>query len=280
MAQGILGGMSNYGDQSMADIIEDINKWIFYANQVKGYIEEGITTLKEKEYWNKVPFNFQVTLISSVRCQKTFIEDLSFILKAIEKEQLTPREINLMKKIGIKAIEYNNEFGRTYKEEYDWKEYGNENFKIAENMYSQGRDFFVTLQDAGNVSVRLNDYINTVPSVVNNNITQTVTGSGNLVTGINNGEINNVHINISDFNNELDSALLNLKESNDVDQPQKIYLAEILEESREAVTKGDLSAQAITKSKMKSFLVGAGSKALSIINLLGTYASIASYFEF
>jgi hypothetical protein len=103
-------------------------------------------------------------------------------------------------------------------------------------------------------------------------------GSGNVVTGINNGPINN-SITITDFSNELDSAIQKLKDS-DLDKPQKEYLEEILEESREAVTNGDLSAQATTKSKMKSFLIGAGSKALPIVNLLGTYSSIASYFNF
>ncbi|MGX1194966.1 hypothetical protein [Metabacillus sp. SLBN-84] len=280
MAQGLFGGMSNYEDQSIGDIIDDINKWILYTEQTKNYIEEGITTLKRKEYWIKVPFNFQMTLISSVRCQKTFIEDLSIILKAIKRDQLTQREVNLMKKIGHNAIEYNTEYGKTYKEEYEWKDYGNENFKIAENMYAKGRDFFVTLQDASNVSVRLNDYINTLPSVVNNNITQSVTGSGNVVAGINSGQINNTHIIITDFINDLDSAIQKLKDSNDLDKPQKDFLEEILEESRDAVTNGDLSAQATTKSKMKSFLIGAGSKALPIINLLGTYSSIASYYGF
>jgi hypothetical protein len=279
MSQGIFGGMTNYEDQSVFDILEDIKNWINYTTQMKNYLEDGITTLKSRDYWNKIPFNFQMTLISSVRCQNTFLKDLGLISNAIERDQVTLREVNLMKKIGLNAVEYNTEYGKTYKEETRWKEYGNEDFKIAEKMYANGRDFFVTLQDAVNVSARLNDYINTVPPVVNQSINQTVNGHSNIIAGINNGSINKTQMSVSQFTREVDSALQHLKDINDMDSNHKSYIEEILNESKEAVNNGDLEAQSMSKSKMKSFLIGAGKNALALVNLLGTYSSIASYFE-
>jgi hypothetical protein len=279
MSQGIFGGMTNYEDQSVFDILEDIKNWINYTTQMKSYLEDGITTLKSRDYWNKIPFNFQMTLISSVRCQNTFLKDLGLISNAIERDQVTLREVNLMKKIGLNAVEYNTEYGKTYKEETRWKEYGNEDFKIAEKMYANGRDFFVTLQDAVNVSARLNDYINTVPPVVNQSINQTVNGHSNIIAGINNGSINKTQMSVSQFTREVDSALQHLKDINDMDSNHKSYIEEILNESKEAVNNGDLEAQSMSKSKMKSFLIGAGKNALALVNLLGTYSSIASYFE-
>lgn len=62
MVQGLIGGMTGYEDQSLNDILEDINKWIGYTTEIKQYIEDGISTLKERGYWNNIPFNFQMTL--------------------------------------------------------------------------------------------------------------------------------------------------------------------------------------------------------------------------
>lgn len=198
---------------------------------------------------------------------------------AINRDQLTLREVNLIKKIGINASEYNSEFGRSFKEDSRWKEYGNEDFKIVENMYAKGRDYFVTLQDALNISARLSDYISPIPPVVNQNINQSVSGNGNIITGVNAGSINNVQMFDSQFISEVDSVLQELRNMDDLEHRHKSYIEEILKESKEAVENGDIAAQSVSKSKMKSFLIGAGNTVLKLVNLLGTYSSIASYYE-
>src|SRR5699024_1569925 len=186
MAQGIFGGMTSYEDQSIADIVEDIKRWTAYTKEIKKFIEDGIDALKDSGFWANIQYNFQATLMSSIRCQNTIISDIGFILKAIEETKLTNREVELMKIVGMNTIEYTGENEETYKEEHNWKAYGNKDFKLVEELYGNGRDYFVTMQDAVNVSVRLGDYINVVPNVVNQNITQTVNGNKNTVNGINN----------------------------------------------------------------------------------------------
>src|SRR5699024_1447067 len=248
------------------------------TKEIKKFIEDGIDALKDSGFWANIPYNFQATLMSSIRCQNTILSDLGFILKAIEENKLTNREVELMKKVGMNEIEYNGEYGETYKEEHNWKAYGNKDFKLVEELYGNGRDYFVTMQDAVNVSVRLRDYINVVPNVVNQNITQTVNGNKNTVNGINNGTIINYEINATQFTSDIDSVLRKLKDIRDVDPEHKAFIEMILKESKEAVENGDLEAQTSSKSKMKGFLMGASDKAITLVNLLGGYSSIASYF--
>jgi len=280
MVQGLIGGMTNYNNQSLNDIVGDINDWIGYSLETKNFLEDNMEFLKKNDYWNNIPFNFQMTLYSSIRCQNTFISDMQLVLKAIDTNHLTKREVELIKNIGNIAIEYNREYGQTYKEDSRWKNYGDENFRVAEQLYAKGRDYFVTMQDASNLSARLNNYINTIPPIVNQSIHQTVNGAGNIVTGVNNGSIEQVQINNSQFASEINSVLEQLKKLEDIDPIHKLYIEDVLNESKEAVEKGDQEAQSKTKTKMKSFLESAGSKALSYVNLLSAYSSIASYFQF
>jgi hypothetical protein len=280
MAQGIIGGMTGYDDQSVKDIIEDINNWKAYTIEIKKEFEDDIDKLKERKYWNTIPFNFQMTLLSSFRCFNTYLDDFELILKAIKTGQLTSREVDLLEKIGINAVKYNKEYGVTFKEEPGWKDYGNTEFKVAENLYAHGRDFFVTLQDAANASARLNDYINPTSTNIIHNISQVVNGNGNVITGVNNGSINNTNVNALDFVRDIDLVLEQLENINDVVTEHKSFIRDLLIEAKEAVNSGDLESQTQSRIKLKSFLVGAGSNVIKIVHLLGTYSSIASYFQF
>ncbi|MER2126307.1 hypothetical protein [Solibacillus sp.] len=280
MAQGIMGGMTNYEDQSIRDILEDIKGWVSYTEEIKSLTETGIDILKNNGYWSNIPYNFRATLLSSIKCQNTFLNDLQLVINAIEQDRLSLREVNIIKRIGKNAIEYNTEYGKSYKEESRWKKYGNKDFQVAENLYAKGRDYFVTMQDASNISGRLPDYINTNPHSVNQTIYQTINGNGNMVAGNNSGTMNKIEINESQFSNDIESAVENLKSRQDIDDQLRKYITEILEESKSAVQQGDLDAQANSKIKMKSFLMGAGANATNLVNLLGSYFSIASYFQF
>lgn len=280
MAQGMIGGMTNYEDQSIGDILEDIKGWISYTEEIKNLIETGINILKENSYWSNIPYNFQATLLSSIRCQNTFLNDLQLVVNAIEQDKLSVREVNIMKRIGKNAIEYNIDYGKSYKEESRWKEYDNKDFRVAENLYAKGRDYFITMQDASNVSGRLPDYINNIPPSVSQNIYQTIQGNGNVVAGSNSGTMNKIEINASQFSNDIESAIEKLVSSQDIDYQLIKHITEILEESKTAVQQGDLNAQANSKLKMKSFLMGAGANATNLLSIIGSYFSIASYFQF
>lgn len=278
MAQGLIGGGTSYEEQSIQDILSDINNWVEYTKETIILIQEGIDYLKKCRFWDEIPFNFQMTLFSTITCQNTYLHDFGIIVKSINEDKVTKREVELLKKIGSKAWEFNNEYGKTYKEEYRWKKYGDPDFKVAENLYAKGRDFFVTLQDASNASSRLADYISEVPATTNTNITQHISGSMNMVTGINNGVINQSMHDLSSFRNESEVAIKRIGELTNIEQEIKEYIKDILLNSAEAIENNDRDKKEQCKSDYKGFLIGAGAKAFKIIGVLSSFASIASFF--
>lgn len=278
MAQGLIGGATSYEEQSLKDILEDINRWVEYTEEISLEINKGITKLKESNFWNKVYFNFQMTLLSSLTCQESYLHDFSIIIKAIQQDKITEREVRLLRHIGKKAIEFNHEYGRTFKEEFDWRDYGNPDFTVAEDLYADGRDYFVTLQDATNAAARLNDYISTLPNVTTNNINQTVPGSGNIITGINYGEIKYNEINKDIFSEEISQAINEIKALEGYDKEMRDFIEDSLREALEAVKDEDIEKQKLSRISFTSFLVGLGRNADKIINTLASLTSISSFF--
>lgn len=179
MAQGIMGGLTSYEEQSLPDILRDISNWIHYTSERKAFMLKQKDELAKSKYWEKIPFDFQLTIITSISYFDTIIHDLELVKRSIEKNRITKREVVLLRNIGIKAVEYNREYGKTYKEDRRyWHDYGNPDFIIAEEMYGKGRDYFVTIQDTANAAYRLEDYMEK-GQVINNslNISGNITGS-------------------------------------------------------------------------------------------------------
>lgn len=179
MAQGIFGGATSYEEQSLTDIDLDIQKWIKYTEEIKKMMNSWLEESKRNGFWEKVDFDFQMTIYSSISYYNTIISDMKMVHEAILYGTITQREVKLLQKIGNKAFSYNNEYPQTYKSERRyWHDYGNPQFQIVENMYAKGRDYFVTLQDAANAAARLEDYMSS-QNVSNNtmNISGDVIGS-------------------------------------------------------------------------------------------------------
>jgi len=186
MAQGIMGGATSYEEQSLGDILSDIDKWIIYTSDRKKFIIEHKERLHKNKFWDKIPFDFQLTILTTISYFDTILFDLELVRTAIPNNCITEREVKLLRNIGRKAVEYNNEYSRIYKGDRYWHDYGNPNFRVAEEIYGKGRDYFVTMQDAGNAAYRLEDYMEK-GQITNNtlNISGSVTG-----TQIQQGSIN------------------------------------------------------------------------------------------
>lgn len=276
MAQGIFGGATSYDEQSLKDIQLDCEKWVEYTKDIKKAFEEGINKSKANKFWGQVPWNFQATLVSSITCFDTYLHDFSMIINSISKGEITKREVQLLYKIGIKAMEFNCEYGKSYKEESRWKKYGDADFMVIERLYADGRDFFVTLQDAANASNRLNDYVSALAPTFNNNVTQTISGNGNQVSGINNGTMT-LHSN-NQIIEDIKTAIPLVEKDEDIDTAHKEYIVDLLRESQTAITNNDKVKQEGCIAKLKAFIIGAGDKALKVIAILGSFASIGSFF--
>ena len=199
-------------------------------------------------------------------------------MNSIQEDKVTERDVRLLRKIGERAVEFNHEYGRTYKEDSDWRDYGNPDFTVIEDLYAKGRDYFVTLQDASNASARLDDYISTLLNVINNNISQTISGNGNIVSGINHGEMTHNEINNSVFKEEIKQAITIIDSLKEYNQEQKTYIEDSLLEILKAFEGNDIEKQKSSKISFKAFMSGLGNNSEKLINVLASLTSIASFF--
>ena len=188
MAKGIIAGDTNYREQSIMDIKSDIESWIFYSRKIKEFFEITISELKEQDYWDgKVAFNFQMLCYSVPQICDTFCSDFEIILDAINADRITTREINLMKNIYRISVENEEYSWKSFKgkdDGYRWHDYGNPLFKKAEKMYSDGRDFFVTLKDVSNAVARMEDYMKEEKTIIDNSVhtdNSVTIGNGNEI---------------------------------------------------------------------------------------------------
>lgn len=209
--QGIIGGATSYEEQSLKDILNDIDGWYTYTDHIKKYIIEQRQTMIESGFWDKVDFDFKLTIETSITYFDTIIHDLSIIRASIDKGCVTQKEVKLLRNIGVKAHEYNAEYPKTFKQSYGWRDYGNPDFEPAENSYAKGRDFFVTLQDAANAASRLEDYMENGNIINNNmNINGNISDSQVQVGNINSSQNINITTNF-DYEKVLD-VLKEIKE--------------------------------------------------------------------
>lgn len=181
MAQGIFGGATSYEEQSLQDILDDIIGWIQYTTERKEFILAQKSIVEKSGFWEKIAFDFQMTILTTITYFDTILYDLNVVKLSLEENRITEKEVNLLRNIGIKANSYNTEYGRTYREDKRyWHEYGNSDFKEVEKIYGKGRDYFVTMQDACNAAARLEDYMEK-GQVVNNTLSIQGSVSGSQI---------------------------------------------------------------------------------------------------
>jgi hypothetical protein len=160
MGQSLIGGATSYEEQSLTDILDDVKKWVEYTLDSKSKILEYKNQFQDA-YWYKIPWNFQLTITSTLMFLDTILFDLGLIKAALLANNVTSKEVALLRNIGRNATKKNIEYGKTFKEDNCyWHDYKDAQFKIAEKIYCEGRDYFVTLMDADNAAHRLEDYMN------------------------------------------------------------------------------------------------------------------------
>lgn len=159
MAKGLIGGMTDYNHQSFSDILNDLESEKKRTIHFRDSILSRKAKLEENSYWeNKVPFNFKANVDYALRHYNTTISEITDILNDF-KTEVKQNHITRLAKIGSVAHQINVDIGLAWHQQYDNKDYGNENFKIVEHIYADTRDVAVNLLDVSNIAERLNDYI-------------------------------------------------------------------------------------------------------------------------
>jgi len=91
------------------------------------------------------------------------------------------------------------------------------------------------------------------------------------------GSISNDFKTVS-FADETKKAMQIIDSFSEVEESYRETLKSLIEEANTAIQKSDTDAQAITKSKFKGFLLGAGRIVSNILTKLSELATISSFF--
>ena len=160
MSQSMFGGSTSYENQSIQDITEDIKKWIGLTEEIKIIIIKNKSIVEKTDFWDRVGTNFKITISETIKYLDEFLPDFNLLNRSLQKGKITKKEVNTLKSIGEKSIEFNKKYLITFKRDgAEWRDYENENFRYIEEIYNKGKDYFVTLEDASNAADSLLDFI-------------------------------------------------------------------------------------------------------------------------
>lgn len=158
MSRSIIGGGTDYSHQTLKDIQKDFKNWEIALKLTIASIENTTKVLKKKGYWDNVPFDFKNEVAYSMIYFATCLEEITKIDTDIQTE-VRNDHISRIKSLGITASKLNNDFGISWHREYGAKDYENEDFRLVETIYQEGRNMAVDLLDLSNVAIRLKDFI-------------------------------------------------------------------------------------------------------------------------
>ena len=161
MAQCAMAGMTSYENQSLADIVKDIERWITYSEEVKSEVTELLSKIKASKFYTQISYDYKSTMHEMPQICQTNIDDLTRTLESINSRTLTQGNVELFRKVGRRAYE-NGEDNKKYfkiRDEGYWHDYGNPEFHMVEDVYAMFGDYCATLWDVTNAASRLKDYI-------------------------------------------------------------------------------------------------------------------------
>ncbi len=204
MTQGFCIGMTDYSNQSIEDVKEDIIKWISFVDDSLTKVQTWEKQINIPSVKQKISMNFFSEIYRFYRTCKTFNRDFNEVLDALNKRKLYMKHIKLFENISSVASNDLQRLNIMFNNDTDWHEYGASWYQTAEDIYSEIGDLLGTLIDSGNAAKRLEDYIvpNSETQMVNNGV---IIGSidNNVDNSVNIGSIENRtdnSINIGDGN--------------------------------------------------------------------------------
>lgn len=206
MAQCGMAGFTTYENQSLSDIVEDIKFWIEYSKQTIEFVQKTIAEIKDKEFFEKISYEYKSYIFEIIQICKTNIEDFQQVLYAIENHQLTNDKVSLFFKIGKRAVTNSDDNKKYFKLSDDGRchDYGNPDFHKIEDLYAKFGDYSATLWDVTNAAVRLRDYID-VPKEISTMKYENKSiniGNGNEIVGSAIGYDNKAEIKTNGDNEE------------------------------------------------------------------------------
>ena len=170
------------------------------------------------------------------------------------------KDISSAKTIGIRKLGHPDlcrlllEIISYIKKEMDLEQIHREASKMAENLRDESR----------------------MVQKIEQNINGTNYGA---VTGVNEGIVENIiSPNSKSIENDIRQAKIKIKNLQEIDSNMKDFLYELLDEAGLSISKDDKKMKDECVYKFKGFLAGVGKVSTTILGVLGSFASIASFF--
>jgi len=225
--------LTSYDEKSLSDILDTLEDVQKETLEVNGLLVSDNEKLKSTLRYKEVPGTYQLTIDSSIRIMKSFLDDLKMIVKSVRSDSVSNREVALLDSIGRRSSKMEREFGRSFREEYRWKQLNDETCKLSWDIYKNGRDYFIGISEMSLMADRLETYVKS--------------GNENSIhIGRNSGNIQiQQDVNNSTMNDATDDE--SLKEFN--------ALAEtLMEKSKTVVLEEDMDAMKVYLNQMRTEL--------------------------
>lgn len=186
----MIAGMTDFSHQTLDDIVKELENNLDSLEYVQNLLTTHQKTLIDNGYWENVNGDFQDLIAYVMKFYDTCIKEIKEILSEMLSE-IQQNHITRIQRMYKTADELNLQFGDVWHRDYKPKEYGNENFRLVEQMYAKGRDMSVYMLDLSNVAERLKDFV----------------GKKNYGLQKTNLDLKNVHPNISILIQRMNDAL-------------------------------------------------------------------------
>jgi len=158
MGRGLIAGTTDYSHQSFEDILADLYQWITSLKETSEKLLRNIENLEKSGYWKKVDYDFTNLVYYSIKFYTTSIQEITEISGDIKKD-VRLDHVTRLNALYETASKLDLHYGKIWHQEYENKEYGNKEFILVEEIYSEGRGMAIDMRDLSNLSYRLRDFI-------------------------------------------------------------------------------------------------------------------------
>jgi hypothetical protein len=162
MVRSIYCGNTNYSNQSLDDMIKDLEAWLSDIKKTKSDLQKKWKKIQDSGLEKRIYSDFVILLYKSIHSLETFEVEIAEILLDIKHEEIKKNHVKRLRKIGDIGSELNHEFGLIWHqgyEEHGDKRYGESWFDDVEFLYICARQQMSEMMDIISLSKRLEDFV-------------------------------------------------------------------------------------------------------------------------
>lgn len=230
-------------------------------NSIDKEIKEGIIKgLEKSEYQSAyVPYVYRWFTLEDIELVVCLLIDYMLINCSVNRENGTYFE----------AIRETLSAEDSYAEYVERKIRGNKKFGLK---LSSAPPVTIDFVERSNVMANIN--------ITNSKITNSPVGAVNSEISVDIGGDSLVDSNKSDssFSNEIQNAISQIAQIEELTKEQKEYLAKLLDETNDVVQRNDVANQKTCKDKFQAFMFGIGNISTKVVGILSGLANLAKFF--